>query len=80
MYSHETFSVWHFAIRYLWSEERYKEMAGLCQSLCWRLELLGDGSDYSVQKQLNLDASLTFYLLGVAQAAQGNLPGSKTAF
>ncbi|EAW20827.1 uncharacterized protein NFIA_113580 [Aspergillus fischeri NRRL 181] len=80
LYSHETFCVWHTAIRYLWEEERYRDMAGLCQRLCWRLELLGDGYDYSQQLQLNLDASLTFYLLGEAQAAQGNLRDARTAF
>jgi hypothetical protein len=80
LYSHEMFCVWHTAIRYLWKEEKYRDMAGLCRRLCWRLELLGDGYDYSQQRQLNLDASLTFYLLGEAQAAQGNLRDAKRAF
>lgn len=79
-YSHETFCLWHTVTRFLSSEERYGEMGDICQSLCVRLNRLGDGYDYSQQRQLNLDVSLTYYLLGVAQEAQGYLDDAERTF
>ncbi|GAD93813.1 hypothetical protein NFIA_113580 [Paecilomyces variotii No. 5] len=79
-YSHETLCLWHTAIRFLWGEERYGEIGELSQSLYVRLDLLGDEYDYSQQGQLNFDASLTLYLLGVAQEAQGRLDDAESTF
>ncbi|GFF83148.1 predicted protein [Aspergillus lentulus] len=70
-YSTETFALWHTALRYLWSEERYLEMAFLSQRLCDRVGQLEASLDYTEHKQLNLDGALTFYLLGQAQEALG---------
>ncbi|KAL4786486.1 hypothetical protein BJX76DRAFT_355035 [Aspergillus varians] len=70
-YSHECFILWHTAIRYLWSEKMYLEMAFVSDRLCKRVNQLGVGFDYTQHRQLNFDASLTFYLLGQAQEAQG---------
>ncbi|KAL2811477.1 hypothetical protein BJX63DRAFT_422322 [Aspergillus granulosus] len=66
LYSHETFSLWHTAIRSLWSERDFLEMSYFTNVLCQRLNQLANDFDYAQDQQLNLDASLTFYLLGQA--------------
>ncbi|KAF5859984.1 hypothetical protein ETB97_002181, partial [Aspergillus alliaceus] len=72
-YSHETFTLWHTAIRSLLQEQRYTETESLVRHLCMRVYLLGSEFDYSEARQLNLDAMLSFYLLGNALEAQGYL-------
>jgi hypothetical protein len=71
MYTHETMTLWHTAIEYLWSEGKYMEMGYICQCLSERIRRHGTGFDYSQDPQLNHDVSTTFLLLGLAQEAQG---------
>lgn len=70
-YSHETICLWHTAIRSLDREGRYEDMSAISQRICARLRQLGE--EFYYQRQLNLDASLSFYLLGKSLDAQGNL-------
>ncbi|KAJ5455539.1 uncharacterized protein N7458_003803 [Penicillium daleae] len=70
-YSHETMTLWHTAMEYLWSEREYVEMGYICQRLSERVRRLGRRFDYSQDPQLNHDVSTTFLLLGLAQEAQG---------
>ncbi|OJJ56855.1 hypothetical protein ASPSYDRAFT_59325 [Aspergillus sydowii CBS 593.65] len=69
VYSHETFTLWHTAIRSLWSESKFLEMSYFANILCRRINKLAIDFDCAQDKQLNLDASLTFYLLGQAYEA-----------
>ncbi|KAL4748195.1 hypothetical protein BDW72DRAFT_180984 [Aspergillus terricola var. indicus] len=69
-YSHENMTLWHTAMEYLWSEEKYVEMGCICRRLSNRILRLGV-IDYSQDPQLNHDVSTTFLLLGLAQEAQG---------
>ncbi|KNG81499.1 hypothetical protein ANOM_009991 [Aspergillus nomiae NRRL 13137] len=72
-YSHEAFTLWHTAMRSLGQEQRYTEIESLARYLCMRVYRLGNEFDYSEERQLNLDAMLSFYLLGNALEAQGYL-------
>jgi hypothetical protein len=78
--STETFTLWHTALRYLWNRESYLEMAFLSQCLCDRMTQLGASFDYNEHRQLNLDGTLTFYLLGQAQEALGYPYTARRAF
>lgn len=69
-YSHENMTLWHTAMEYLWSEQKYVEMGYICQRLSNRVHRLGRGFDYSQDPQLNHDVSTTLFLLGLAQEAQ----------
>ncbi|KAL4988847.1 hypothetical protein BDW68DRAFT_186907 [Aspergillus falconensis] len=80
LYSHETFSLWHTAIRSLWSESEFLEMSYFTNMLCHRLNQLANDFDYAQDQQLNLDASLTFYLLGQAYEALGHLHSALFSF
>lgn len=79
-YSHETICLWHTAIRYLHAEGRYAEMVKISKALCMRLVQLEEIFDYSQRRQLNLDASLSYYLLGQAEEAQGDLMNALGSF
>lgn len=82
-YSHETFMIWHTAIRCLQNEQRCRDMEDLARSLCKRvfhLHCLGDEFDWREARQLNLDSMLSFYLLGCAVQEQGNLISAELAF
>ncbi|KAL4736542.1 hypothetical protein BDV11DRAFT_211114 [Aspergillus similis] len=70
-YSHENMTLWHTAMEYLWSEEKYVEMGYICQHLSNRILRLGGLFDYNQDPQLNHDVSTTLLLLGLAQEAQG---------
>lgn len=79
-YSHETFTLWHTAIRSLWSESKFLEMSYFTNILCRRINQLAIDFDYAQNKQLNLDASLTFYLLGQAYEALDHLYSALLSF
>ncbi|KAL4978725.1 hypothetical protein BDW66DRAFT_157944 [Aspergillus desertorum] len=68
-YSHETMTLWHTAMEYLWSEGQYVEMGYICHRLSGRLQHWR-GLDYVQDPQLNHDVSTTFLLDGLAQEAQ----------
>ncbi|KAL4814674.1 hypothetical protein BDW67DRAFT_176865 [Aspergillus spinulosporus] len=70
-YSHENMTLWHTAMEYLWSEEKYVEMGFICRHLSNRILRLGEAFDYRQDPQLNHDVSTTLLLLGLAQEAQG---------
>lgn len=72
-YTHETFTLWHTAIRFLLREQRYTEMETLVRDLCTRVMCLESEFDFSERQQLNIDSMLTFYLLGNAMEARGYL-------
>ncbi|KAL4905078.1 hypothetical protein BDW74DRAFT_178089 [Aspergillus multicolor] len=81
--SHESFMIWHTAIRCLQREHRFKEQEELVRRLLWRVTALGVGFDYAKDletRQLNYDCMITFYLLGNALQSQGDLPGAEVAF
>jgi hypothetical protein len=76
--SHPTFCLWHTAIRYLHQCARNNADAQLlCEKLIRRiysesLPNIPEGWwNTTTLRQLNLDAALTFYLLGSIQEAQG---------
>ncbi|KAL4912678.1 hypothetical protein BDW62DRAFT_206256 [Aspergillus aurantiobrunneus] len=79
-YSHETFMLWHTAVRCLKIEQRYYEMELLVRQLCTRVWRLGNLYDYHHARQLNYDSMLTFFLLGDALQAQGQLSSAVMAF
>lgn len=79
-YSHEAFMVWHTTIRYLQGKQMYGDMEIFARRLLVRVVCLGTGFDYRPARQLNLDSMLSFYLLGSALEAQGNLYGAKIAY
>ncbi|KAL4889810.1 hypothetical protein BDV59DRAFT_210089 [Aspergillus ambiguus] len=61
------FMLWHTALRWLQGEQRHRDMEALARRLC-------------LQRQLNLDSALSFYLLGNALEGQGKLDIAKTTF
>ncbi|KAL3477467.1 hypothetical protein BJX99DRAFT_257496 [Aspergillus californicus] len=79
-YSHEAFMLWHTAVRCLKIERRYNDMELLARRLCTRVWRLGHSHDYHDARQLNYDAMLTFFLLGDALQAQGQLGSAVMAF
>lgn len=70
-YSHETVTLWHTAMEYLWTQGDYVQMGYFSQLLSNRFCQPGGGFNYSQDPQLNHDVSTTFLLLGLAQQAQG---------
>ncbi|KAJ0417622.1 hypothetical protein BJY00DRAFT_199452 [Aspergillus carlsbadensis] len=78
--SHETFIIWHTVIRCLGREQRYKEMEEIARALCWRVNELGSDFDFRENSLLNYDCMLSFYLLGDALEAQGELWAAQSAF
>lgn len=79
-YSHETMTLWHTAMEYLWSKGMFQEMGYICQHLSERVGRLGKGFEYGQDPQLNHDVSTTFLLLGLAQEAQGYLYTARLSF
>ncbi|KAL3432696.1 hypothetical protein BDV09DRAFT_205768 [Aspergillus tetrazonus] len=79
-YSHENMTLWHTAMEYLWSEEKYVEMGFFCRHLSNRILRLGGTFDYSQDPQLNHDVSTTHLLLGLAEEAQGCLYTASESF
>lgn len=78
-YSHETFMIWHTAIRFLGTKQRYGEMEYLVRRLCMRVYRLGSKFDYHQARQLNYDSMLSFYLLGDTLEKTGHLHSAKVA-
>jgi hypothetical protein len=64
--SHETFLLWHTALRLFLSNGRSTEMVTLAQSLCLRLHPFTQQWDQTRPRQLYLDSALSYYLLGQA--------------
>lgn len=71
-YSTEAICLWHTALQYLSSAERYDDMAYLSRNLCVRLEQFKDWWNHNLPEQLNRDAAMTFYLHGHAEDGRGN--------
>ncbi|KAI9045991.1 uncharacterized protein KD926_005936 [Aspergillus affinis] len=68
IYSHETFVMWHTAIRSLGREGRYLDMEYFARILLQRVnELRRDGYDFRLDRQLAIDATLTFCLFAESQ-------------
>ncbi|KAL2830416.1 hypothetical protein BJY01DRAFT_254636 [Aspergillus pseudoustus] len=78
--SHETFLLWHTTLRFLLAETRSPEMVRLAQRFCVRLLEFTTQWDNTRQRQLNLDAALSFYLLGQAHASNGDPRSAFDAF
>lgn len=78
--SHESFIIWHTTVRSLGNEGRPDEMLRIIKVLCQRVDRLGREFDYHQWRQLNVDSSLSYYLLGDAYERQGDLQNARVAF
>ncbi|OQE20423.1 hypothetical protein PENSTE_c013G02027 [Penicillium steckii] len=78
--SHEAFSIWHTAIRSFGYEQKHEEMFELAQILCIRVDRLGLEFDYHQWRQLNLDSSLSYFLLGDAYHRISDFQNARAAF
>ncbi|CAI7593061.1 unnamed protein product [Penicillium manginii] len=78
--NHEVFSIWHTAIRSFGYEQRHEEMFNLAQTLSIRVDRLGYEFEYHQWRQLNLDSSLSYFLLGDAYEKRGDFQNARAAF
>ncbi|PYI35965.1 hypothetical protein BP00DRAFT_333603 [Aspergillus indologenus CBS 114.80] len=68
-FSHESICLWHTAIRWLKLKGDFAQMVKLGEYLSLRWHTFGPRFESNRDEQLNTDASLTFYLLGVGYKA-----------
>ncbi|KAJ0414182.1 hypothetical protein BJY00DRAFT_295574 [Aspergillus carlsbadensis] len=78
--THEAVTLRHTAIRLLWNEKRLWEMDRVTRQLCDRVDRLGMNFDYNKDRQLNLDAAMTFILFGELRNEQGFVDDARRAF
>lgn len=71
VFDHARICLWHTAIRYLLQEQRYQEAEAFSAILGSSLMPNQDPVELYQQRQLNVDTSLTFFLLGSAQNSTG---------
>ncbi|KAI9036275.1 uncharacterized protein KD926_002093 [Aspergillus affinis] len=78
--SHETFTLWHTAVRSLGRDGRYGDMTNVVRSLCTRIYPLAATFGHHEHRQLNLDSALSFFLLGGAEEILGDLHDARLSF
>jgi hypothetical protein len=80
VFNHARTCLWHTAIQYLLQEQQYQDTEAFSANLCSSLIPDKDQPDLYQQRQLNVDTSLTFFLLGSAQNSMGKFRGAMKSF